>query len=762
MEASPSKPPSVADNVPDSPTTDSPTTANTTADTAANTTDNTTDTLLPTVTHTQARQTAAPGPGEGDPFPKRTGFPASSPGLQDVIATPYLGASILGAFPLADRLRMRGLCRGFKSSVDASLEDLHELLAQDLFQIDAAGRNHDHIVQWLASKCPRLQALDLHKGASGLLGPTMCWRRVPTADETLAQLAPRCRQLRVLNLRGCTGVGDPGLLAVAASCRELMRLDVGECRHVTDAGISAIAAGCQLLERLDVRRAWSVGGRGRVDAGGADLVTDASLLAVAVHCPRMRHLGLRGTGVTSDGIVAIAQGCHHLRSLDVGRCRGVMDAAIIAITENCPLIEHVEHFATGVTYEGVGALLYHASRLTRLSMVRPDYRAIRLGADSCRRLRSLCMVGSCLTDAALSSLASRCSSLRTLEFAECEVIDDCLAAFAAHCPQLETLALWGCRAHVHEGMMAVAASCPQLRTFRLRNSKGVVTDATLAAFLRHCPSLHTLDLGDSDMGVETLRAAGRYGKSLRFLTPSLGRSGQQHSYFGDGGLCEALQGCTGLEMLRLSGIRAGLSDLALTMAGDSCKNLRVLDLVSCRGCFSPQLLEKMAPHLGALEVLDGFGCDAVTDGSLLALAQHCRRLRDVDVSQCNVGNMGVTALASHCRSLVVLNLSACYGVSDVGVAVVGETCSQLRELDLSYCGWVSREGVASVLSKCKKLQRLDLSHGSLELADVESVRGRWPHVDVVYGAETTYGTQHVVPYIMRAYDPDEDGSDPED
>eukprot|EP00899_Mesostigma_viride_P012134 jgi/Mesvir1/20921/Mv07992-RA.1 len=714
--------------------------------------------------------------------------PVAAPAtLQDVAATPGLGGLIMGELPLPERVRLRGLCRAFKSSVDASLQCLREISASDMSDLDRKGRSDGCALRWLAGKCNNLEVLE----AGNKFGrcPLSCWRSVPFADAILAHMAARCRNLQSLHLRGCNGVGNAALRAVAENCGELRHLDIYDCRSVTDAGVSAIATACRQLEHLDVGGAMRVTddsilvvashcprlqhlgvactlisdvGLSAIAAGccgleyldmGHAFVTDASLRAVASHCPRLEQLYAQGTLVGNTGITAIAQQCSALRVLGVTGCKFISNDGIVAVAENCPRLEAVDFDGTFAVDPDIAtaAMVFHCSQLRQLciELLATDA-AVRLDTDSCRQLLSLRIRSrQHFTEAAAVALASHCSQLRSLTLGDClSATDATLSAFAASCPLLEELSLLSSHKVSDVGILAVSSHCSRLQSVRLWGCQGV-TDVSTVELVKNSPGLRVLDLAVPFAGHSTVIAAGQHCPDLRSLyispcAPSVSnnarrRSGADGSVLDqewpsedevrvrDDALACVLRNCLKLEKLNLQ-LCQGLSDAGIAMTGESCKRLRELSLGGCRGCFTPQGLAAMAPNLGALETLYAPSCDAVTDVSVVALAEHCPRLSFVEVYGCGMGDPGIVALAKHC-SLVTLRVSECEGVTDAGMVAMGELSPPLDELVIRSCRGVTGPGIVAVASKCKGLRFLEiLGCEAVKWADIAVMRDMCPQL----------------------------------
>jgi hypothetical protein len=102
-----------------------------------------------------------------------------------------------------------------------------------------------------------------------------------------------------------------------------------------------------------------------------------------------------------------------------------------------------------------------------------------------------------------------------------------------------------------------------------------------------------------------------------------------------------------------------------------------------RLCYSSQLGDEVA---GALAVhcllLETFQCSevALTDATVVKLAQGCTLLKEVWISCCEVGDVGLFALAVCAKRLQSLQIQRCPNVTHVGVRALAEHCTSLKEV----------------------------------------------------------------------------------
>lgn len=93
-------------------------------------------------------------------------------------------------------------------------------------------------------------------------------------------------------------------VAVAYSCRRLKALDVSGCTILTDRSLLAIAECCPGLINFEV---------------AVCNISDATLFKIAASYPALRQLGLYSCPhITDAELTAIAQGCSHIKMLDIG------------------------------------------------------------------------------------------------------------------------------------------------------------------------------------------------------------------------------------------------------------------------------------------------------------------------------------------------------------------------------------------------------------------------------------------------------------
>ncbi|XP_059440207.1 putative F-box/LRR-repeat protein 23 [Corylus avellana] len=129
-------------------------------------------------------------------------------------------------------------------------------------------------------------------------------------DELLRHIADSSSQLKRLRLANCLGVSDGGLSGVAAKLPLLEELAISYCPLSKEA-LEAVGRCCPLLKSLQFNNWFRGSKRCHEEA-----------LAIAENMSKLRCLNLVGTyTLTNDSLQAILDGCPHLESLDLRRCK---------------------------------------------------------------------------------------------------------------------------------------------------------------------------------------------------------------------------------------------------------------------------------------------------------------------------------------------------------------------------------------------------------------------------------------------------------
>eukprot|EP00899_Mesostigma_viride_P008355 jgi/Mesvir1/17520/Mv08773-RA.1 len=407
-------------------------------------------------------------------------------------------------------------------------------------------------------------------------------------DEGLVAIAASCQGLEGLDVSGCSKVSDRGVIAIAEACPGLLKLAVAKCDRVSDASLVALGNHCKRLEVIYADGAW-VGDAGviavargcsRLRRLAVDVrVTDDGLTQVAESCSQLEHLYVSMCAeVTDASITRVAEGCPRLSWLDISCC-DVSDAGVEDIAANCPGLRRLVVTWTAVSDEGISAVANNCPQLEYLDMSQCSEvsdASLKEVVARCPRLKHL-HVGECraVTDASVCQLAETRPGLVELTMRETGVTAASIGAIGARCHDLRFLDIAGCKGG--EALAALAEGCPKLEHLDM-SSMGIVDERGMSALGRFCTKLRLVKadhnaLSDRDVA-GLIRERGR---QLRVLDLSDSRGA-----ITDRTVALVARACPRLEVFSVGSCQ-GVTDKGIEQLAKGCRELQVLHVEFCRG-----------------------------------------------------------------------------------------------------------------------------------------------------------------------------------
>ncbi|XP_042484074.1 EIN3-binding F-box protein 1-like [Macadamia integrifolia] len=455
------------------------------------------------------------------------------------------------------------------------------------------------------------------------------------------------------------GVTDFGLSAIARGCPSLKVLSLWNVSSISDEGLSEIANGCHRLEKLDLCR--------------CSQISDKGLIAIAKNCPNLTALAIDSCpNIGNEGLQAIGKRCPNLQSISVKDCPRVGDQGVAS------LLSSTSYVMTKVKLQGVSltdvslAVLGHYGLavtdivLTDLENVSERGFWVMGNAHGLQKLKSI-TITSCqgATDLGLEALGKGCPNLKQLCLRNCSFLsDNGLVAFAKTAVSLECLQLEGCDKVTTLGVLGALSNCGgKLKVLSLVKCMGIKDMILALPVLSPCKSLLSL----------SIRNCPGFGSSSLAMVGKL---------------------CPQLQQIDLGGL-CGITDAGILPLLESCEASLVK--VNVSGCINltDSVVKVIARHHGeTLQVLSLDGCRKITDASLVAIAESCPLLYDLDVSKSAITDFGIAALSStKLLDLQILCVSGCSNVTDKSLPFLGKLGQTLAGLNLQQCKSISSRAV---------------------------------------------------------------------
>ncbi|XP_057822694.1 EIN3-binding F-box protein 1 [Cryptomeria japonica] len=289
-----------------------------------------------------------------------------------------------------------------------------------------------------------------------------------------------------------------------------------------------------------------------------------------------------------------------------------------------------------------------------------------------------------ITDSDLELIADTCPSLQVLNLNLRQTVSF-LEAFEES--DMETV--------TDEGICAIAAGCRDLRRVYLRRRNGV-GNVGATALIKSSSNLTHLDLswchGITDQALEAMGAA----SSLQVLIL------HGCTLVTDWGLASLATGSSARTLKRLDLRECDqITDFGVSLLQQlSC--LQVLNLAEC----GPRVTDTGGVALGAVSSLESLNFSwliNISDVSLLAVAENCHNLKEINVTGCElITGFGVRSFARH-KSLQVLILASCYNVYSDDIEQTVHECPTLLYLglDKGLRRWIPDALLERIQGRCR-------------------------------------------------------------
>ncbi|KAH9760662.1 EIN3-binding F-box protein 1 [Citrus sinensis] len=470
------------------------------------------------------------------------------------------------------------------------------------------------------------------------------------------------------------GVTSAGLRAIARGCPSLRVLSLWNTSSVGDEGLCEIANGCHQLEKLDLCQ--------------CPAITDRALITIAKNCPKLIDLTIEScSSIGNEGLQAVGRFCPNLKSISIKDCRLVGDQGIASLLSSATYsLEKVKLQRLNITDVSLAVIGHYGMAVTDLFLTGLPHVSERgfwvMGSGhGLQKLKSL-TITSCMgvTDLGLEAVGKGCPNLKQFCLRKCAFLsDNGLISFAKAAFSLESLQLEECHRITQLGFFGSLLNCGEK--------------------LKALSLVSCLGIKDQNLGVRSVSPC----KSLRSL------SIRNCPGFGDASLAVLGKLCPQLQNVDLSGLQ-GVTDAGFLPVLESCE--AGLAKVNLSGCvnLTDKVVSTMAElHGWTLEMLNLDGCRKISDASLMAIADNCPLLCDLDVSKCAVTDFGIASLAhGNYLNLQILSLSGCSMVSDKSLGALRKLGQTLLGLNLQHCNAISTNSVDMLVEQLWRYDHMGL------------------------------------------------------
>lgn len=175
------------------------------------------------------------------------------------------------------------------------------------------------------------------------------------SNSALAYLAARCSSVRLVSVASSRGIADLSVCQLAKACPQLEHLDVSECQSVTILSLEQVGLHCKSLTVLKRNRFigdYDPARKSRLppeySRTSSPASADAEALVLANLMPSLKHLELRHSKLSDQGLVSLIDGCSHLEYLDLTGCSNLTRRALDEATARLPNLKELRKSTTPV------------------------------------------------------------------------------------------------------------------------------------------------------------------------------------------------------------------------------------------------------------------------------------------------------------------------------------------------------------------------------------------------------------------------------
>lgn len=155
------------------------------------------------------------------------------------------------------------------------------------------------------------------------------------SNAALSYLASRCPLIRSISVASSSGVTDLAACQIAKACVQLEQLDVSECQNLTFFSMEEFGVNCKFVTVLKRNRFI-----GECDPARKNLLpseylrttstasADGEVYIFSKLMPNLKHLELRYSKLTDQGLALIVDGCPNLEYLDLVGCSNLTKRAL--------------------------------------------------------------------------------------------------------------------------------------------------------------------------------------------------------------------------------------------------------------------------------------------------------------------------------------------------------------------------------------------------------------------------------------------------
>ncbi|XP_040199413.1 dynein regulatory complex subunit 6 [Rana temporaria] len=405
--------------------------------------------------------------------------------------------------------------------------------------------------------------------------------------------------------------------------------------------------------------------------------------------------------------------CKNLQDLNLSECPNLNDEAMKVIIEGCPALLYLNLSHTEITNSTLRVMSRYLLNLQYLSLAYSrkftDKGLQYLSSGKgCHKVIYLDLSG--CTQISIDGfryIAAGCGSLQHLKINDMFTLtDSCLVTLLEKCHNIGSVSLLG-SPHLSDAAFKVLAHGKKLVKIRIEGNNRI-TDASIKAISRSCPSLNHIYLADcqkiTDISLKAISSL----KNVTVLNLA------DCIRVSDTGVRQVLEGPSGIKIKELNLTNClRVSDLSLLRIAQKCHNLNFLSLRYCENVTDSGI--ELIGNMSSLISIDLSGT-SLTDQGLTALAVQSK-IKELSISEClGISDIGIQKFCHQSKDLELLDISHCLQVTNNTVKTVAFCCKMLTSINVAGCPKITDISIQYLSGGCRYLHIVDIS-GCIHLSD---------------------------------------------
>lgn len=423
-----------------------------------------------------------------------------------------------------------------------------------------------------------------------------------------------------------------GLISLGSKSRNLKELICFNVFNLQDQDVIQIGDSFPLLEVLDISYPYFSG----VSREGSDysegIVSDSGIIYLSSRLKRLGKVKISGNPfITDQALVALSSNCALLTEIQIRHCDFITQKGIAFVMRNSVILKSIS--GTGIGVPSIDSYF----------------------KDSFVYAKALCELDlsySFLSDEFLCSIGEACLPLKKLVLSHCYCLSFAgIFSLLSKYQSLVSLDLQGANFLTDENIFDLIEFLHNL-TFINLASCSKLTNLTFTNLIANCPSLNSINMETTNIGVEECTAKCVVNTSIKSLFLA------QNNHLDDGFIKNAVHVFPNIELLDIAYCH-NVTEAGILEILKICQQLKSLEVKGCSEVNSLQI-DFVVPRLEVLRAQKL----PIDDEALASIGKRCPNLSDLDLKQCrNVTAKGVKEVILNCRGLKQINLSWCDNIS---------------------------------------------------------------------------------------------------